>query len=41
MLLAGTVADELLACLRAIAVPPPYLLVGHSRRHRQLDRLWA
>jgi pimeloyl-ACP methyl ester carboxylesterase len=29
-LLASTVADELLACLHAIAAPPPYLLVGHS-----------
>jgi pimeloyl-ACP methyl ester carboxylesterase len=30
VLLASTVADELLACLRALAMPPPYLLVGHS-----------
>jgi pimeloyl-ACP methyl ester carboxylesterase len=29
-LLAGIVAEELLAYLHAIAVPPPYLLVGHS-----------
>jgi pimeloyl-ACP methyl ester carboxylesterase len=29
-LLASTVADELLACLHAIATPPPYVLVGHS-----------
>jgi pimeloyl-ACP methyl ester carboxylesterase len=30
VLLAGTVAEELRACLHAIAMPPPYLLVGHS-----------
>jgi pimeloyl-ACP methyl ester carboxylesterase len=30
VLLASTVADELLACLHAIDMPPPYLLVGHS-----------
>jgi pimeloyl-ACP methyl ester carboxylesterase len=29
-LLACTVAEELLACLHVIDVPPPYLLVGHS-----------
>jgi pimeloyl-ACP methyl ester carboxylesterase len=30
VLLASTVVDELLACLRALAMPPPYVLVGHS-----------
>jgi pimeloyl-ACP methyl ester carboxylesterase len=30
MLLASTVADELRTCLRAMDMPPPYLLVGHS-----------
>jgi pimeloyl-ACP methyl ester carboxylesterase len=30
VLLASTVADELLACLHAMDMPPPYLLVGHS-----------
>jgi pimeloyl-ACP methyl ester carboxylesterase len=30
VVLASTVADELLACLHAIDVPPPYLLVGQS-----------
>ena len=30
VLLAGTVAEQLRACLHAIAMPPPYLLVGHS-----------
>jgi len=30
VLLASTVADELLACLHALDVSPPYVLVGHS-----------
>jgi hypothetical protein len=30
VVLASTVADELLACLHALGIPPPYLLVGHS-----------
>ena len=30
VLLASTVADELLACLHALDLPPPYVLVGHS-----------
>jgi pimeloyl-ACP methyl ester carboxylesterase len=30
VLLASAVADELLACLHAMDMPPPYLLVGHS-----------
>ena len=30
VLLASTVADELLAFLQAIDMPPPYVLVGHS-----------
>jgi pimeloyl-ACP methyl ester carboxylesterase len=30
VLLASTVADELLAFLKAIDMPPPYVLVGHS-----------
>ena len=30
VLLAGTVAEELRACLHTIAMPPPYVLVGHS-----------
>jgi pimeloyl-ACP methyl ester carboxylesterase len=30
VLLASTVADALLACLHALAMPSPYVLVGHS-----------
>jgi pimeloyl-ACP methyl ester carboxylesterase len=30
VLLASIVADELLACLHALGMPPPYVLVGHS-----------